>query len=289
MIDYIKENIGFIARMIAATALIIGFTVPVTIIIDSTKDLLETESTVIEYQLVADEDTDDVDSYYIKRTSGEIEKNAKPIEEIEEHSEEVAEEHSEEVAGDSNATYTTYTMSVFLISIIGFVTLLVSLYCWYQVNIGAKKTAEKIFEERRLEAEAEVKAKNRPEYQLRQFIGNMRDVLDIRKKIFKDVTCFKTVLNKLDTIHTLAKGNDYSLSSMKTLINVQLTSIEHLTASYIELSNYDAEESVKTRKQIEDAMNTVSEKLDRVLKDIMEDDILDAQVEANVLQQISKV
>ena len=98
-----------------------------------------------------------------------------------------------------------------------------------------------------------------------------------------------SVLDKLDTIHTLAKGNDYSLSSMKTLINVQLTSIEHLTASYIELSNYDAEESVKTRQQIEDTMNTVSEKLDRVLKDIMEDDILDAQVEANVLQQISKV
>lgn len=278
MIDYIKENIEFIARMIAATALIIGFIVPVTIIIDSTKDLLGTESEVIEYQLVADEDTDNVGSYYIKRTSGKVEKNAKPIEEIE--------EHSEEVAGDSN---TVYNMSIFLLGIIGFVTILVSLYCWYQVNIGAKKTAEKMFEERRLEAEAEVKVKNRPEYQLRQFIGNMRDVLDIRKKIFKDVTCFKTVLDKLDTIHTLAKGNDYNLSSMKTLINIQLTSIEHLTASYIELSNYNAEESVKTRQQIEDAMNTVSEKLDRVLKDIMEDDILDAQVEANVLQQISKV
>ena len=286
MIDYIKENIGFIARMIAATVLIIGFIVPVTIIVDSTKDLLGTESEVIEYQLVADKDTDDADSYYIKRTSGKVEENAKPIEETEEHSEEVAEEHSEEVAEDSNSVY---NMSIFLLGIIGFITILVSLYCWYQVNIGTKKIAEKIFEERRAEAEEEVKAKNRPEYQLRQFIGNMHDVLDIRKKIFKDVTCFKTVLDKLDTIHTLAKGNDYSLSSMKTLINVQLTSIEHLTASYIELSNYDAEESVKTRQQIEDAMNTVSEKLDRVLKDIMEDDILDAQVEANVLQQISKV
>ena len=277
MIGYIKENIEFISRIISVTVIITFLAMVVTILVGNTEDLIETESEVIEYQIVADKDTDDTDSYYIKRTSDKVEKNAKPIE--------VTEEYSEETIEDSNAKN---IMSMLLIGMIGLTTIYVIPYCVYQVTIGAKKKAEKIFEERRIEAEKEVKAKNRPEYQLRKFMETMRDILNIHTKIFKDITCFKTVLDKLTTIHTLAKGNDYNLSSMRTLVNVQLTSIEHLTASYIELSTYDAEESVKTRRQIEDTMNTVSEKLDCILRDIMEDDILNAQIEANVLQQISK-